>query len=1344
VAKVGIVKIRQTTRPSFVSQNYSAKVNISDLGGVNLANVKDNDILVYSSNTGLWEVETSDFSIFLSAADKTNAAYDQANAATILAGTPSHVANSASAYANGAFLVANSVITFTQASFTYANGTAAHSNAVNNTQNTNISFNWNHSNSSFIQSNASFAVANSASIYANGAFEVSNSASIYANGAFAVANSASIYANGAFAVANSASIYANGAFEVSNSASIYANGAFITANTPSHVANSASVYANGAFITANTADDRGTSAGIYANGSFAVANSASIYANGAFAKANNEAGVNATQNTNITNAQNTADAGFIHANASFNAANNVFPQIQPSYNTANAASIRANNSLDANNGGTITGDLSISGNLSVLGNTFTVSATTIVANDTVILLGANNYTSDLLDIGISAHYNDGVNAHTGFIRDHGTKEWQLFEGYTGEIGANNDINISDPSFKIATLNANLHTQLVKLNNQDLQTLIDNAYNRANNSLNANTGGSISGNVIPTSDNTYYLGSETNRWHTLYVGPGSIDLGGLVIQNQGNVLTVSVGNELPTPIAGSDEYARNHVNAAFNFANTSYIETTYAENHANAAFNSANNSSGVNLTQNNRITYASNHANAAFGYANNLNNIINTLNIPDTYARNHSNASFNYANSVFTFSNSAFNLANTNYLPSPNKHLIRASSAADSWGGGDQNPYSNPNIYATAGDTVTFDLSGIAQSSFISPAVAGGFCIRYSANSSNVAFNYRSGLTHISPTGVISTDEAAQGKVSGQLFWKIPNETYTIGFNANGVNQFVYQDALHTGVKVGKILVGPPTYLLRQFAGAAFNHANSAFAAANTISPTDTYARNTANAAFLVANNAVAGTTYSNTVNNTQNTSITAAFTAANSAGVYANSSFIHANSAFIHANAAFVAANSAGGADTFARIRANSSYNGTALWAFGNYGGSQTTLSSTYGVIGNGFRAGQTSSGEEIIGSSTSQSSYAWEKLDQGLGGDQIDTTHAIKTDGTLWGWGRNEYGQIGDNTTGGPVGTTGGRSSPVQVGTNNDWLEVATDNVCLAIRAYGDGQNQGTLWSWGQNHPTLGSNNGAAPARSSPVQIGSATTWTRVAIGAEAAYALQQNGSLWGWGYNGLGQIGQNSTSILYYSQPIQISAGYPTNTNVFKQISVGYYCVGGVKSDGTLWTWGADIGDGFGTSYFGRIGILGQNSIDDRSSPTQVGANTNWKMVSMSYSHAMAVKTDGTLWTWGENQHKNTFGGNPNIGRSSPAQIGTGTSWKYVSAGKTHSAAITTDGYLRTCGNNNLSQAGSSQSWVTNHTTLRGLGAAVVPAVTAYLAKWKTVRASFNYTHAIKYQLDRDQTDD
>ena len=140
---------------------------------------------------------------------------------------------------------------------------------------------------------------------------------------------------------------------------------------------------------------------------------------------------------------------------------------------------------DANNGGTVTGnvtvqgDLSITGNVFVLGDTFAVTAGSIVANDSLIILGANNYYSDILDIGFAGHYNDGVNAHSGLIRDATNKEWYLFKGYTPEIGANNNIITTHPSFSSDTLNANLRSNNTIVRGIEIGYWANDSYNVAN-------------------------------------------------------------------------------------------------------------------------------------------------------------------------------------------------------------------------------------------------------------------------------------------------------------------------------------------------------------------------------------------------------------------------------------------------------------------------------------------------------------------------------------------------------------------------------------------------------------------------------------------------------------------------------------------------------------------------------------------------------------------------------------------------------------------------------------------------------------------------------------------------
>ena len=257
-------------------------------------------------------------------------------------------------------------------------------------------------------------------------------------------------------------------------------------------------------------------------------------ANAAFASANTIDGVNVTQNTNITSANNTAVAAFL--------ASNTATLLNDGVNTTQNASVaaaftRANNSLNANTGGvvggattfsgnlTVNGDTSISGNLFVSGNTVSISSGSIVANDAMIILGLNNYSADIIDIGFAGHYNDGTNAHSGFIRDFTTKEWYLFKGYTPDIGGTNNVNLADGSFAIDTMNANLKAPAsVAVKGIDLlvysNTMFDTANAasiRANNSLNANTGGTVSGAVAVRSNLNIQTVTETANIFSTAIG-----------------------------------------------------------------------------------------------------------------------------------------------------------------------------------------------------------------------------------------------------------------------------------------------------------------------------------------------------------------------------------------------------------------------------------------------------------------------------------------------------------------------------------------------------------------------------------------------------------------------------------------------------------------------------------------------------------------------------------------------------------------------------------------------------------------------------------------------------------
>jgi alpha-tubulin suppressor-like RCC1 family protein len=167
------------------------------------------------------------------------------------------------------------------------------------------------------------------------------------------------------------------------------------------------------------------------------------------------------------------------------------------------------------------------------------------------------------------------------------------------------------------------------------------------------------------------------------------------------------------------------------------------------------------------------------------------------------------------------------------------------------------------------------------------------------------------------------------------------------------------------------------------------------------------------------------------------------------------------------------------------------------------------------------------------------------------------------------------------------------------------------------------------------------------------------------------------------------------------------------WKQVSSGGYHTAAIKTDGTLWSWGVN-GDG----------QLGINDIVHRSSPVQtIAGGTNWKLVSGGLYHTAAIKTDGTLWLWGRNQY-GQLGVNDRTSRSSPVQtIAGGTNWKQVSGGFYHTAAIKTDGTLWLWGRNSYGQLGI------NDRTSRSSPVQTIAGGT----NWKQVSSGWYHTAAI-----------
>ena len=301
--------------------------------------------------------------------------------------------------------------------------------------------------------------------------------------------------------------------------------------------------------------------------------------------------------------------------------------------------------------------------------------------------------------------------------------------------------------------------------------------------------------------------------------------------------------------------------------------------------------------------------------------------------------------------------------------------------------------------------------------------------------------------------------------------------------------------------------------------------------------------------------------------------------------------------------------------------------------------------------------------------------------GDQ--SAAALKTDGTLWSQGQNIYGNLGLNDT-------VSRSSPTQIGTDTTWSSWSMGYQGSTFTTKTDG----TLWTFGKNLiGQLGHN--SRTSVSSPTQLPG--SWvsgdsTKIATNIVSG-AINASGELFTMGYNTYGTLGVNDRT--HRSSPCQIPG-------TWKSVDVEHLAMGGLKTNGTIWTWGQT-----------ENGQLGQNAIASKSSPVQVGTDTTWSQFHWGANAGIAIKTNGTLWTWGKNSGSSSgqLGLNDAIDRSSPTQIGTDTTWSQVNGPLSRSfAALKTDGSLWVWGNGTyygnlgLNQATANTPYLSSPTQLPG----------------------------------------
>jgi alpha-tubulin suppressor-like RCC1 family protein/sugar lactone lactonase YvrE/uncharacterized protein YfcZ (UPF0381/DUF406 family) len=270
--------------------------------------------------------------------------------------------------------------------------------------------------------------------------------------------------------------------------------------------------------------------------------------------------------------------------------------------------------------------------------------------------------------------------------------------------------------------------------------------------------------------------------------------------------------------------------------------------------------------------------------------------------------------------------------------------------------------------------------------------------------------------------------------------------------------------------------------------------------------------------------------------------------------------------------------------------------------------------------------------------------------------TLAVKDDGTVWAWGKNDNGEVGNGTTTGPQTTPGNVSGLSNV------IDVEAGYLfSLAV------QDDGTVWEWGENTSISGQT-----AKSTPVQVTELENIVQVSAGNNHALALKNDGTVWTWGRNDYGQLGIGTTTDEI--DPVQIS-GLNNVSDIYAGSSYSFV----LKNDGTVWAWGVNV-----------YGQLGNGNTTNQTSPSQISGLTNVTFISPHSWHTLFLKNDGTVWAVGYNT-EGQLGNGTNTDSSTLVQVSGLTNVTQVCAGSQHNIALKDDGTVWVWGKNNYGQLGN-----------------------------------------------------
>ena len=334
----------------------------------------------------------------------------------------------------------------------------------------------------------------------------------------------------------------------------------------------------------------------------------------------------------------------------------------------------------------------------------------------------------------------------------------------------------------------------------------------------------------------------------------------------------------------------------------------------------------------------------------------------------------------------------------------------------------------------------------------------------------------------------------------------------------------------------------------------------------------------------------------------------------------------------------------------------------------------------------------------------------------------ALKTDGTVWSWGNNDSGQLGDTTSGTD------RTSPVQVSGLTDITAIAAGGShSMALKS------DGTVWCWGDNSSgQLGDNNDPTDSNV-PVQVrkgsspddtiflgdSSSVDVTSIAAGTAHSIAVKNDGTVWCWGLNGNGQLGDNSTA--QRNTPVQVDRGNSSDDTTYlgdsltvdvTAIAGGQHHTAALKDDGTVWCWGLN-----------SDGQLGDGTTAQSETPAAVLDITVTELAAGG-SHTAVLKSNGTVWCWGDNTN-GQLGNSTKTDSDVPVQVSALTDVTAIAAGQSHTAALKSDGTVWCWGSNGQDQLGDGgASGIESTTPVRASGLTDITAIAC----------GFNHTIALK----------